>query len=148
MVRFDVEDVWEGTDWKRVTVIPDELEIRLVTSDGERGGSYSDLTDWYVPYQHVRLREPIQGRYRGPEIEELSEGIQVHNGRVSETTTYPQLQAAFEDVLAEVFRQLDELSTPEERQEGLNNLARLTPDNADEGPHELYDRLSARYRDG
>lgn len=124
MRDFHLIDVMDGADWGRVTwgMAPDEIEYRVIVDDRSHQQSDS-LTRLFALYQHARTESPTTENDALPpfRLTEMATGIalRARTRDVPFETTYDDLREALEVFLSEVFRRLDEESTPERRAEGL-----------------------------
>lgn len=124
MIRFEFESVFG--DWRITTIgrSPDEITYSVVADGVEHGGGFYRLENFIALYECTRLEiptddHPMQGGYT---IIDSNGGIELVIDGDRYATSYTELRRTLASFLRYLFDALDQNSTPEQRQEGLDYL--------------------------
>lgn len=146
MVEFALRRVLDVADWVSVTsgMAPDEIEYVIQAPRGdeiERSDSLVVLTKLYgCAYRKTSSKE-----YPAPETYAVVEkGDRIEIGRWDMdkpiVTTYEELRESLEELLADVFAELDANSGADERREAIAYMN----DHSGLDFRELYERLTGK----
>lgn len=125
MFKLNLDTVYG--DWWRLTIgrAPDEIHYRISTNDSEYSGKILRLEKLVALYE-CTLDEcptdehPVRGGYRLSETEDGGIGLELDGVQLK--ASYSELRRELGDFLGNVFRMLDQKSTMEQREEGIEYL--------------------------
>lgn len=132
MIEFELDRVLEESDWENVTVgmAMDEIEYTIKSDqhpDIEMSDSLPTLIALYgCAYCEVSSEEhPYNEVFR---VVDSDYHVELTRWNMNETirTTYIELEHELEQFLAEVFRALDVVSEPDEREQAFEFMTQLT----------------------
>lgn len=143
MIVFELENIYDGSDWRKVTVdrSPDDIKYSIRYDDWKPIRTYSTLTSLIKLYGCAYCEMgseayPSGGGYT-VEVRKNHVVVKLRDGRELKTS-FAELRSALEPFLSNVFNELDRISDDEKRVLALEYLDELNPFDV----KSLYERLS------
>lgn len=143
MIEFELDEVMKMSNWENVTVgmAMDEIDYTIKSDQHPDIETYDSLPTLIALYGCAYYEIPSEKHSYNKvfRVVESNNHIEIGRWNMDGTirTTYTELRYELEQFLPDVFRALDEVSEPNEREQAFEFMSQLTEFDF----RELYQRL-------